>query len=170
AEAGVDPAQYAVIAVSIDPAEAPHQAARAERALDAGPSWHFLSGGAAAIAELAQAVGFHYRYDASLHQYVHPAGIVIVTADGRVARYFLGVDFPPGELRGSLLEAAHDRIGSPVERLLLFCFHYDPATGKYSATIATIARVIGALGALGLGSLIVILRRREGRAHVEVDR
>src|SRR5437016_3397397 len=83
---------------------------------------------------LRRAVGFRYRYAAAEHQLVRPAGSVVVAPSGRVARYFCGVDFPPDQLRTSLLDAGRDRIASPVERLLLLCFHYDPETGKYSAT------------------------------------
>ncbi len=167
-------AQFEVIAVSIDPEETAAIAATASASLVASSGtarvgWHFLTGDADAIAQLAQAVGFRYRYDRSAHQYLHPAGIVVITPSGRVARYFFGIDFPADDLRISLLDAAHDRIASPVERLLLLCFHYDPATGKYSATVETVARALGVVTALGLGGFLVGLRRREGRAQSRTD-
>ena len=165
-------AQFRVIAVSIDPDETMPSAAAARSSLfkgegtsRAGAGWYFLTADADAIKELAQAVGFRYRYDRAEHQFVHPAGIVVVAPSGRVARYFFGVDFPPDQLRTSLLDAGRDRIASPVERLLLLCFHYDPETGKYSATVGTVSRALGVVTVLGLVAFIVRLRRQEGKAR-----
>jgi len=160
--------QFGVIAVSIDREGCTPNAATVSSSLFPGtdPSrtgigWHLLTADAGAISQLAHTVGLRYRYDRSQHQYLHPAGVVIVTPGGRISRYFFGVDFPPDELRKSLLDAASERIASPVERLLLLCFHYDPATGKYSATIETLSRALGAITALALGGFILRLRRRE---------
>jgi protein SCO1/2 len=162
---------YDVIAVSIDPAESADAAARARSASagdaqsDALRGWHFLAGPAGAAAALARSVGFRYVYDADQRQFVHPAGIVIVTPRGRIARYFLGVAYPPADLRQSLLDAGEDRIASPVRALLLLCLHYDPATGKYSATIESIVRAAGLATAAALALVIVALRRRERKTR-----
>jgi protein SCO1/2 len=167
--------QYGVIAVSIDPAESADAGARARSAASAGDArsdalrgWHFLTGPAGAAGALARSVGFRYTYDAEQRQFVHPAGIVIVTPRGRIARYFFGVAYPPAELRQSLLDAGEDRVASPARALLLFCLHYDPATGKYSATIESVTRAVGLATAAALALLIVALRRRERKTRPPV--
>lgn len=163
---------YTVLAVSIDPAETPAALVRARRTTPdlatndhAGSNWRFLTGESGAITALAQSVGFHYVYDAALGQYAHAAGIVVLTPNGAVARYFLGVDYPPAELRRSLDDAAGERTGTRVPPLLLRCFHYDPATGTYSLTVEAAARVLGTVTVLALGSLIALLWRRERRGQ-----
>jgi protein SCO1/2 len=147
---------YRLVEVSIDPRETPSLAAR--KRISYAPAFgrqgvdmHLLTGEASAIAQLAQAVGFHFVYDRQLRQYIHPAGFIVATPDGRVSRYFLGVQFEPAELRAALQKASGDDIGSPAERLLLLCSHYDPTTGRYSADIMMLARglciaVVAALG------------------------
>ena len=132
--------------------------------------WRFLTGPAGAAAALARSVGFRYAYDAEQRQFVHPAGLVIVTPRGRIARYFFGVAYPSAELRQSLLEASEDRVASPVRALLLLCLHYDPATGRYSATIESVARAVGLATAAALAGLIVVLRRRERKTRPPVSR
>jgi len=159
---------YGVIAVSIDPAESAEAGARARFAASTGEAlrgWHFLTGPAGAAAALARSVGFRYAYDAEQRQFAHPAGIVIVTPHGRIARYFLGVAYPPAELRQSLLDAGEDRVASPARALLLLCLHYDPATGRYSATIESVARAMGLATVAALALVIVALRRRERKTH-----
>jgi protein SCO1 len=175
--------QYRVIAVSIDPSETSIDAVHAQAVLDrrgsgptgavAGPpagvpatpmpGWHFLTGARAATQALATAVGFHYVYDATLRQYMHPSGIVIVTPEGRISRYFFGVDYPPGALRASLVAASGEAVGSPVRALLLRCFHYDPVTGRYSGYVVAASRFVGVGCAAALLMIIVTLRRRERR-------
>ena len=177
------PAQYRVIAASIDPSETAIDATHAQAALDydgpvpsgrvamptAGapipslPGWHFLTGTRAATQALATAVGFHYVYDATLGQYMHPSGIVIVTPEGRISRYFFGVDYPPGALRASLVAASGEAVGSPVRALLLRCFHYDPVTGRYSGYVVSASRFVGVGCAAALLMIIVTMRRRERR-------
>jgi protein SCO1/2 len=143
-----------VLVVSVDPLDSPVLADRAKhRFLDnlltpeQAARWHFLSGTPADIAPLTQALGFGYRYDPASRQYAHPAGTVLITPQGRVARYFFGFDFTADELGRALDQAAARRIGSPIERLLLICFHYDLANGPYSALILRTLRAL-ALGAL----------------------
>ncbi|HJU71471.1 MAG TPA: SCO family protein [Paucimonas sp.] len=143
---------YRLLAVSIDPAEDAPLAARRKISYEPmlgrrGGELHLLTGEPAAITALASSAGFAYAYDAALRQYIHPAGFLIATPDGRISRYFLGVRFDPQELRQALTMAADGRIGSLAERLLLLCAHYDPATGRYSLAAMTLVR-IGCLLAL----------------------
>jgi protein SCO1/2 len=138
-------AQYQVLAVSIDPRDSPSLAAAKKTAyLAASPSqagaWHLLTGDESGIAALAHAVGFHYAWDSATGQYAHPAGIVLLTPRGVIARYFFGFDFAPAELRAAIAGAQAGHISSPVERLLLLCFHFDPATGKDSVAVMTAMR------------------------------
>jgi protein SCO1/2 len=150
-----------VIVVSIDPLDtaaladrAKHKflddllpAARAER-------WHFLSGAPAEISQLAEALGFSYGYDEATHQYAHPAGFALINADGKIARYFFGFDYTAADLGSAFDEAAAQRIASPIARLLLVCFHYDLATGRYSGLIIAVLQAVSTImliGALALG-------------------
>jgi protein SCO1 len=121
---------------------------------DAAQAWHFLTGDDSSIARLTTAVGFRYRFDSKTGQFVHPSAIVVLTPQGRVSRYFYGVDYPARDLRLGLVEASAGRIGSPVDRALLFCYHYDPATGKYGVVVWGLVRL---LSCLVLGMLLVFL-------------
>lgn len=149
---------FDVLALSIDPRETPadSRAARAQylaRAAHPG-GWHFLTGSDADIHQIAAAVGFPYLYDAAADQYAHPAGITIAAPDGTIARYILGVDYTPLDLRLALTEAARGAISTPATNLLLLCYCYDPATGRYSAQIMTAMRALGGITVLGLGATI----------------
>lgn len=162
--------QFQVITVSIDVRDTP-AVARVKKTRyvqrygrpGAADGWHFLTGAAAEIERLARSVGFRYAYDAHADQFVHAAGIVILTPQGKLARYFYGLDYAPRALRLGLVEAAANTIGSPVDRLLLFCYHYDPATGTYSLVIMNVVRLAGAATVLGVGALLGILFYRERR-------
>lgn len=143
---------YQWVVVSFNPREKPPLAAANKRGYaerfgrggtDAG--WHFLTGEEEEIRRLAQAVGFRYRYDQATSQYVHGAGIMIATPEGRLSRYMYGVDFPPGDLRLALVEASDNQIGSIVDQVHLYCFQYDPARGKYTADVMRIVRLGGGL-------------------------
>ncbi|WP_019143310.1 SCO family protein [Noviherbaspirillum massiliense] len=145
--AGLPPQAYRLVGVSIDPHETAEVAARKKAAYASLfgsqiADTHLLTGSAQEVARLTAAVGFRHAYDAGQQQYAHPAGFVIVTPQGRVARYFLGVRFDPGEVRRALDQASSGRIGSPVQRLLLLCAHYDPATGRYSFAAMTAVRIV----------------------------
>lgn len=147
ARSGLPDDAYRVVEVSIDPRETPGLAARKKTSYEPmfgrrGADMHLLTGEPSAIAVLARTVGFHYVYDDRLRQYIHPAGFVVATPDGRVSRYFLGASFDPVDVRGAVRQASGDVLGSPVERLLLLCSHYDPATGRYSADVMMIVRVV----------------------------
>jgi protein SCO1/2 len=163
--------EFTVVTVSFDPRETPVAAAE-KKALylkrygrsGAAAGWHFLTGDADAIARLTAALGFRYAYDAALDQYAHGAAIAVLTPQGRISRYFFGVEFAPRDLRLGLVEASANRIGSLTDQLLLFCYHYDPATGKYGALVMRLVRAGGILTVLALGTFIVVMRRRERAA------
>jgi len=161
---------FEVVSVSIDPRETPalalekkaHYVERSGKpSIAAG--WHHLTGTEASIQRLTKAAGFRYAWDASLEQYAHPAGIVIATPQGKVARYLFGIDYGPRDLRLALLDASEEKIGSPLEKALLYCYHYDLATGRYSLAIMRIVRVAGAVTVFSLGTLIFVWTRRERR-------
>lgn len=164
--------QFEIVTVSIDPTETPALAAAKKavyleqyRRPGAADGWHFLTGEQAAIDQLTQAAGFHYNYDPEKDEYAHPTGIMVVTPAGKIARYFYGIDFPARDLRLGLIEAAANRIGSPVDQLLLLCYHYDPVVGQYTLTIMNIIRLAGltTIGAIGV-FVAVLLRRDRARA------
>jgi protein SCO1/2 len=159
--------EFDVVTVSFDPRDEPEAAAAAERGYlhrysqqDTAGGWHFLTGEEAEIRRLTETVGFRYEYDPRLDQFAHASGIVVVTPEGKLARYFYGVEFPPRDLRLALVEASENRIGNPVDQLLLYCFQYDPATGKYGAVVMNMLRVAAVLTLVGVVLLILVLRRR----------
>ncbi len=167
--------QYEVVVVSIDPKETTRLAAetKAETLSRYGRSgteggWHFLTGRQDAILELTRAAGFRYFYDQRRDQYAHAAGMMVLTPGGRISRYLFGLDFAPRDVRLALIESAEGRIGSLADKVLLYCFHYDPVYGRYSAMTMNILRLAAAATVLGLGLLIVLLKRRE-RVRVEPD-
>jgi protein SCO1 len=161
---------FEVVSVSIDPRETPtlafekkaHYVGRSGKPSIA-EGWHYLTGTEPDIQRLTKAAGFRYAWDASLQQYAHPAGIVIATPQGNVSRYLFGIDYGPRDLRLALLDASEGRIGSPLKRALLFCYHYDVATGRYSLAIMRVVQLAGAATVLALGTLIVVWTRRERR-------
>ena len=160
ASTGLGPGDYRVLVASIDPRDSPADALRMKRRHLAGAradDWHLLSGGERDVAALASAAGFHYVYDDDTHQYAHPAGIVLLTPRGAIARYVLGFDYTPAALREGLEAAAGNHVSSPVERLLLVCFHFAP-TGRYSALVLAALRI--AIAALALLALAVLLAKR----------
>lgn len=163
---------FDVIAISINPQEGPADAftKRQEYAKlysrEASVSgWHFLTGTEPNIDAVAAAVGYHYRYDPKTKMFFHGAGIMVLTPEGRAARYLYGVDFQAKDLKLALIEASHNKIGRPVDKILLFCYHYDPNTGKYTATVLNLlhAAAVAFLIALLVGG--TILWRRDLRSH-----
>ncbi|HZR82242.1 MAG TPA: SCO family protein [Candidatus Binatia bacterium] len=167
-DAGKD---FDVVVVSIDPSETPAQAM--ERKRDAlarygrpgsEGGWHFLVGSPGSIRALSDAVGFRYAWDEKSQQWAHAAGVVLLTADGRIARYFFGAEFSPRDLRLGMVEAADDRIGTVADQMLLFCFHYDPMLGRYSATAMNAVRAAGVLTVLAIAAFVGWNLRRERRA------
>ena len=163
-------AQYDVVTVSIDPREGPALAAAKKATYldrygrpggDAG--WHFLTGEQASIARLARAIGFRYAYDAKQDQFAHPAGIVVLTPQGKIARYFYGIEFAPRDLRLGLVEASSGAIGTPIDQVLLRCYHYDPAAGSYTLIVENVVRLASAVTVLLVGVCLFALFRRERR-------
>ena len=159
---------FEVVAVSIDPTETPDLAARKKaeylrRYAKSSTGWHFLTGAEPQIRQLAEAVGFRYAYDPQTKQYAHASAIMVLTPGGRLSRYFYGIEYAPRDLRLGLVEASENKIGSPADQLLLYCYHYDPSTGKYSAIVMNIVRLAGALTLLIFGSLLIWMWRRDLR-------
>jgi protein SCO1/2 len=126
--------------------------------------WHFLTGKPDAIKSLADTVGFHYKYDPLSKQFAHASAIMILTPEGKIARYFYGIEYKPRDFRLGLVEASANKIGTTADQVLLFCYHYDPMTGKYGVIIARITQVLGTGTALGLGAFVFIMLRRDRHA------
>jgi protein SCO1/2 len=165
---------FEVVAFSFDPKDTPGLAASKKQAYvrrygraNTVNGWHFLTGDEANIKALTEELGFHYRYDAATDQFAHASGIMLLTPEGRLSRYFYGVDYSPRDLRLGLVEASANKIGTPVDEALLFCFHYDPATGKYGAIAIDMLRLAGAGFALIGGAFLLVAWRRDWRAGRE---
>src|SRR5271157_2110797 len=158
--------EFDVVTVSFDPRETPDMAAakkadyvkRYGRA-NAAAGWHFLTGSPDSINALTKTVGFQYQYDEKSNQYAHATAIMVLTPQGRISRYFYGVDFPPKDLRMGLVEASQGKIGNAVDAVLLYCYHYNPETGKYGAVVTRILRLSAAATILMLGTFLFILWR-----------
>jgi protein SCO1/2 len=162
--------EYRIVTVLIDPTETP-ETARKTRARylvqygrpDAGKGWHFLTGSEANVRAFAAGIGFKYAYNEKREEYVHPAAIALATPDARVARYLYGLEYNPKTLRLSLVEASDGKIGTTVDRLLLYCFHYDSSEGRYAPVARNIMRVGGAFAVVALGGFLTLLWRAELR-------
>ena len=168
--------QFDVLTVSFDPRDdTPSAAAKKQDFVQryarsgAKSGWHFLTGDEANIERLSRAVGFRHHYDPQTGEFAHATGIVLLTPDGRTARYFYGIEFSPRDLRLGLIEAAAGKIGSPIDQLLLFCYHYDPITGKYGLLVTNVIKLAGGVTVLALGGFIFAMLRRE-RIHASVGR
>ncbi len=127
--------------------------------------WHFLTGDERNIKTLTDAVGFHFKYDAATDQFAHASAVLILTPEGRISRYFYGVEYAPRDIRLGLVEASAGKIGSPVDEVMLFCYHYDPATGKYGAIAMGGLRFAGLAFLLVLGAFLWMAFRNESRRH-----
>ncbi len=164
--------QFEIVTVSIDPKETPELAAAKKQnflkeygRLDAAPGWHWLTGEEPQIRQLADSVGFRYRYDPKSGQYAHAAGIMLLTPDGKVSRYFYGVEYSPRDLRLGIMDASQGKVGSPVEKVILFCYQYDPTTGKYSLAIIRVIQLASVLTLLVLGGFITTQFYRDKRSR-----
>ena len=160
--------EFDVLTVSFDPRETPQMAAEKKEDFvarygrpGAEKGWHFLTGDEENIRRLTDAVGFHYNYDEKTNQFAHASGIMVLTPGGKLSRYFYGIEYFPKDLRLGLIEASDNKIGSMVDQLLLYCYHYDPATGRYGPVVMNIMRLGGIVTLLGIGALILILKRRD---------
>jgi protein SCO1/2 len=162
--------EYEVVTVSFDPRDdasdarakkVPYVARYGRPGAEAG--WHFLTGEPKAIAALTEAVGFRYAWDERLEQFAHASAIYVATPDGRLSRYFYGIEYAPRDLRLALVEASKGKIGTPVDQLLLYCYHYDPAAGRYGAVVMNMLRVAGVVFVLILSTFLFVMWRREKR-------
>jgi protein SCO1/2 len=158
---------FQVVVISFDSRETPRMALTKKQDVlahfqrnDQDHGWHFLTGDLAGIRRLTDAAGFRFVWDAESQMWAHASGILVLTPEGRISRYFYGIEYSPRDVRWGLIEASHNRIGNPVDQVLLFCYHYDPASGKYGALVMRMLRVGGILTLLGLGLLIYICVRR----------
>jgi protein SCO1/2 len=161
--------EFEIVTVSFDPREGPELAARKKETYlkrygreGAEEGWHFLTGDKGSIDRLAQSVGFKYVWDEQSKQFAHASAIMVATPEGKLSHYFYGIDYSPKDLRLALVESSRGKIGSPVDALILYCYHYDPATGKFAPVMATL-RAAGVLTVAGLVALILFLVRRTRR-------
>jgi protein SCO1/2 len=171
---------YEIVSVSFNPDETPKDAAEKKKVyldrinehLDTksdGSGWHFLTGQEPQIKQLADAVGFHYHRDPRTKQYIHATGLTILTPAGKIAQYYYGVEFAPKDIRLGLIEASREKIGNVVDQVLLYCYHYDPRSGRYSAVIANVIRVAGAATMLILGGLLIVMFRRDSHGSKDSE-
>jgi len=162
--------EYDVVTISFDPRETPQLAEKKKKVYigylpdkmqaSANAGWHFLTGDAENIRQITDAVGFRYHYDESTKQFAHASAIMVATPQGKLSRYYYGIEYPARDLRLGLIESAQNKIGSPVDQLLLYCYHYDPATGKYGAVVMNIVRAGGIATMLAIVAMFFLLRRR----------
>ena len=162
--------EFEVVTVSFDPRETSELANKKKKVYvnylpqkmqpAAANGWHFLTGDAENIAKLTDAAGFRYHYDEATRQFAHASGIMVTTPQGRLSRYFYGVEYAPRDLRLGLIESSANKIGSPADQLLLYCYHYDPSTGKYGASIMKVMRIAGVFTVL---TIVVMLFALKGR-------
>lgn len=166
--------EFDIITVSIDPNEKPELAAEKKQQYveeygreGVAQGWHFLTGEQASIERLAKAVGFRYVYDPNSKQFAHGAGIMVATPQGKVARYLYGIEYGARDLKFALMEAAENRVGSTVDKILMLCYHYDPTTGKYGIVVTNLLKGGGALCLLILGGYMLVnfLRDRRRTLH-----
>jgi protein SCO1/2 len=158
--------QYEVVTVSIDPTETPGMA-MGKKAVYVGlygrpaakQGWHFLVGDDPDIRALSQAVGFHYNYIPETKQFAHATGIIVLTPQGKVSRYFYGIQYPARDIRLALVEASNEKIGNPVDAVMLYCCQYDPHTGKYGIVVAHVLKVAGVITLLCMGTMLFALSR-----------
>lgn len=163
--------EFDIVTVSFNPNETPAIAAAKKQDYvkrygrpGAAAGWHFLTGPPESINALTKAVGFQYQYDPRINQYAHATAIMVLTPQGHISRYFYGVEFPPKDLRMGLVEASEGKIGNTVDQVLLYCYHYDPQTGKYGAIVSNILRLGAAATVVLLGGLLLILFRLDKAA------
>jgi protein SCO1 len=159
---------YEVVFISFDSRDTPELAAEKKKAvlarfrrLETVAGWHFLTGSKESIEAATRAANFRFRFDAKSNLFAHASGVMILTADGRISRYFYGVEYPGRDMRLGLVDASAGKIGSPIDHVLLFCYHYDPSSATYSASILRIIRLGGILTILSIVGGIWIFRRRE---------
>ena len=158
--------EFDVLTVSFDPRETPDMATKKKAEFlkrygraGAAEGWHFLTGPQESIDALTKAAGFQYQYDPKTGQFAHATAIMILTPEGKIAQYYYGVDYAPKDLRLGLIQASQNKIGTLADQVLLYCYHYDPTTGKYGAIISRVLKLAGLATLLGLGILMTVLIR-----------
>ena len=162
--------EFEVVTVSFDPRETPALATAKKQTYvnylpeakrsSAAAGWHFLTGDETSIKRLTDSVGFRYHFDEATNQFAHASGVFVTTPEGKLARYFYGIEYAPRDLRLGLIEAADNKIGSRADQLLLYCYHYDPATGKYGAAVMRLMQVGGIGTLVAMAGMFFIMRRR----------
>jgi protein SCO1/2 len=163
--------EFDVVAVSFNPKEGPGLASQKKAAYverygrpQSAHGWHFLTGKQASIDALTAAVGFRYAFDEEIGQYAHGAGIELLTPDGVLAKYFYGIEFSARDIRLGLIEASNERLGTPIDDVLLLCYHYDPATGAYGASVLRMVRLGAVATILAFAVFLTVSLRRERAA------
>lgn len=166
--------EFEVVTISFDPRETPELAQKKKKVyvdylpekMRAGAEngWHFLTGDQANIEKITDAAGFRYRWDEKTQQFAHASAVMVTTPHGKLSRYYYGIEYPARDLRLGLIESSANKIGSPVDQLLLYCYHYDPATGKYGAVVMNIMRIAGVITLLGILAMLLLLGRTTHRA------
>ena|SRR6266404_5000067 len=162
--------EFDVVAVSFDPRETPEIAADKKQLYlarykrpGAEQAWHFLTGKQDAIDAVTRSMGFHYTWDDRSNQFAHSSALILLTPEGKVTQYYYGIEYSPKDMRLGMIEASQEKIGNPVDQLILYCYHYDPTTGKYGAIAMRMMRLGGLLTVLLLGMFMVFSFRREGQ-------
>jgi protein SCO1/2 len=165
---------FDILTVSFDPQETPQMAVIKKKAIlaaygrpEAEKGWHFLTGSAASVAALTQAAGFQYQYNPKTDQYAHPTAIMLLTPAGKISQYFYGIDFAPRDLRLGLVQASNGQVGTLIDQALLYCYRYDPQTGKYSAIITRVLRISGAVWLALVSVFLVMMFRTEPKYRVQ---
>lgn len=167
--------EFDVLAVSFDPRETPEIAAAKKKVYidrykrpGAERGWHFLTGDQASISALTKAAGFRYVWDDKTSQFAHGSGLMLLTPEGKLAQYYYGIEYSPKDLRLGMIEASQEKIGNVVDTMLLYCYHYDPTTGKYGFIAMRAMRIGGALTVLALGTFMVVSFRRDAKMEREL--
>jgi protein SCO1/2 len=161
--------EFDVVTISFDPRETPELAQKKKKVYvdylpekmraDAANGWHFLTGDQANIEKITDAAGFRYRWDDKTQQFAHASAIMVTTPQGKLSRYYYGIEYPARDLRLGLIESSANKIGSPVDQLLLYCYHYDPATGRYGAVVMNIMRIAGVITLVAILAMLLLLGR-----------
>lgn len=165
---------FDVVLISFDPRETPAIAAKKKQehlaywsTESTAGAWHFLTGDEASIRRATAAAGFNYRWEEATSQFAHVSGLLVVTPDGRLSRYFYGVEYSPKDLRLALVESGKGKVGSAIDELLLYCYHYDPESGRYGVIVMNLIRLGGVVTLATMVGFILLMRRRETRASAE---
>jgi len=168
--------EFDVVAVSFNPKEGPGLASQKKASYmerygrpQTASGWHFLTGTQESIDRLTDAVGFRYEYDPKIGQFAHGAALELLTPKGTIAKYFYGIEFSPRDLRLGLIDASEEHIGTVIDDVLLFCYHYDPATGKYGASVLTMVRIAGVATILAFAIFLTVSLRRDRALAVPVN-